>query len=242
LTHARATALRLLATSRLDARLQWRQGFYAAAGVVLFLWAGLLAPLPEATTSWLLPVVVLGNVLVNTFYFIGGLVLLEKREATLEAQVVTPLGAAEYLGAKAITLTLLSLVENVGLVLIARGPGAWTVPLATGIVASSLLLCWIGFFVVSRYDSINQFLIPSVAYAAVLFVPLLAYLGDADFPLLWLHPLQPSLVLLRAAFRETAGPVILCAVLVGFAWAGGALVLGLRAFRRFVVRREGARA
>jgi len=242
LTLARAAARRLAATSLVDARLQWRQGFYAAATLVLLVWAALLAPLPEATTTWLLPIVVLGNVLVNAFYFIGGLVLLEKREATLEAQIVTPLRAGEYLGAKAITLTVLSLVENVGLVLLTRGPVPGVVPLAAGIVVSSLLLCWVGFFVVSRYDSINEFLIPSVGYATLLFLPLISYLADSDSPLFWLHPLQPALALLGAAFRETAPRSIIFSAVAGLAWAGVALALGLRAFRRFVIRREGAGA
>ena len=65
--------------------------------------------------------------------------LLEKREATLEAQVVTPLGTGEYLISKVATLTALSLVENLLLVAFAVGMRFALVPMALGIVLASVL-------------------------------------------------------------------------------------------------------
>lgn len=47
----------------------------------------------------------LGNLPLATFFFIAGLVLLEKGEGTLEAQIVTPLTAGGYLASKILTLT-----------------------------------------------------------------------------------------------------------------------------------------
>ncbi len=108
---------RLLVTAAWDARLQLRNGFYYATGIMVLFWIVLLRLLPEHVLRPLMPPLVLGNLIINTYYFVGGLVLLEKREGTLEAQVVTPLRTWEYLAAKVATLALLSLAENLLIVL-----------------------------------------------------------------------------------------------------------------------------
>jgi hypothetical protein len=69
---------------RWDARLQWHNGFYYAALIIVFIWILLLSQIPEAVLSgmasesiaWLLPAFFLGNLLIGTFYFIGAQLLL----------------------------------------------------------------------------------------------------------------------------------------------------------------------
>ena len=88
---------RLAATVLLDLRLQLRNGFYYAVAFVLACWFLLLTRLPPLDWGYVLPAVVFGNLVMVNFYFVAGLVLLEKGEGTLEAQVVTPLADWEYL-------------------------------------------------------------------------------------------------------------------------------------------------
>ena len=73
---------RLATTCVIDARLQYRNGFYAAMAVVLICSTWLLRKLPTAFAEELIPFVLLGNLLINTFYFVSGLVLLERLEGT----------------------------------------------------------------------------------------------------------------------------------------------------------------
>ncbi|MEJ2133289.1 MAG: ABC transporter permease, partial [Gammaproteobacteria bacterium] len=82
---------RLLSRMVWDARLQARNGFYYAAAFVVGLLVIMLSWLPEQIMAWVLPLVLFGNLVTNGFYFVGGLVLLEKAEGSLEAQSVTPL-------------------------------------------------------------------------------------------------------------------------------------------------------
>ena len=112
---------RLAATLLCDVRLQYRNGFYWA---VAFLVAALLiviTRIPELDWRPVLPPLVLGNLVTATFFFMAGLVLLEKKEGTLEAQIVTPLTATDYLTSKIATLTALSIAEHVLLALITVG-------------------------------------------------------------------------------------------------------------------------
>ena len=103
---------RLAATLQTDVRVQLRNGFYLATGFVVACSITLLRWLPDDITALLLPVVLLENVLINTFYFVSALLLLERGEGTLSAQSITPLRGDEYLASKVITLTALSLVES----------------------------------------------------------------------------------------------------------------------------------
>src|SRR5687768_8695296 len=142
---------RLTATIWCDLRLQLRNGFMFAVAFVVLLYATVWLRLPVLDVRRQLPVLVLGNLVMTSFYFAGRLVLLEKGEGTLEAQVVTRLRTTEYLLSKIATLTLLAVIENVVIVALFSG-GAWrAVPLLAGSAAGSALYVLAGFAVVSRY-------------------------------------------------------------------------------------------
>ncbi len=230
---------RLLATMRCDVRLQIRNGFYYAAGFVAVYWVLLLLwPRYEALT-WILPVLIFTNLMINTFYFFSGLVLLEKREGTLEAQIVTPLRTWEYLGSKLVTLTGLGILENLVITLIAFGPGFRIAPLILGMVLAALVYCLVGFAVVVRYDSINEFLLPSIAVFTAFSVPLLPYFGFLEGWWWYLHPMQGPLLLMKAGFQQIEPRLWVYCVLYPLLWVGPLFEWSRRAFYRFVVAREG---
>ena len=231
----------LAATVRLDLRLQARNGFYYAVAFVLACWFVLLTRLPAIDWGYVLPAVVFGNLVMVNFYFVAGLVLLEKGEGTLEAQVVTPLADWQYLGSKTVTLTALSLVEQVIIVWSAHGGGFAAGPLAAGIVLAAILYTLTGFVLVARYRSINEFLFPSALFTAALSLPMLHYFGLWDTWLLYLHPFTAPLVLLAGAFGPIPAWQWVYGVLYGAFWAGLLLLAGRRAFDRYIVAREGSR-
>ena len=232
---------RLAATLRLDLRLQLRNGFYYAVAFVLACWFVLLTRLPAIDWGYVLPAVVFGNLVMVNFYFIAGLVLLEKGEGTLEAQVVTPLADREYLASKTATLTGLSVVEQLVIVWSAHGGGFAVGPLVAGIALAAVLYTLVGFLLIARYRSINEFMFPSVLFTAILSLPMLHYFGLWDTWLLYLHPLTAPLVLLAGAFRPMPAWHWAYGVLYSAAWAGVLLLASRRAFDRFIVAREGGR-
>ena len=232
---------RLAATLRTDVRLQLRNGFYYAVAFVLALFAVLITQLPEFDWApWLAPVI-FGNLVTATYFFVGGLVLLEKGEGTLEAQVVTPLRVGEYLGSKVITLTALSVVENLVMVVLVSGLQYSFLPLILGIVCSSAIYILLGFLAAARYDSINEYIMPSVMFVTVLSIPYLDYFGIWQTPWMILHPLQGPLIIMKAAFLPVGPGEFVAGLISSIVWIGGALVLAKRAFRRFVIQKEGVR-
>jgi fluoroquinolone transport system permease protein len=232
---------RLYTTMLWDIRLQFRNGFYYAVLIVALGSIVLLNQLPQETLVWALPVFILGNLLMNGFYFISGLVLLEKGEGTLEAQIVTPLRSQEYLFAKVATLTLLSLVENLTIIALTYGLGPHLLLVFVGLSLAAPLYALFGFIVVARYDAVNEFLLPSVAFATLLSLPMITYLGLDLSWLIYFHPLQGSLLWLTAAFQPIPAWQLILSLLYSLLWIGIAAYLCRRAFYRFVIVREGVR-
>ena len=115
---------RMVTTLRWDVVLQFRNGFYYVSAFFILIWVGLWSQLPNAHTldyAVILPGLVVLNLLITTFYFVGALVLLEKAEGTLTGLVVTPLHAGEYLAARVLSLTLLAMLESLLIVLLIYG-------------------------------------------------------------------------------------------------------------------------
>jgi fluoroquinolone transport system permease protein len=231
---------RFLATLRCDVRLQFRNGFFYATGFVLLIWALVIRQFGSSGVAlnldWLLPAMLLNNLLIGSFYFLGGLVLLERGEGTLEAQVVTPLRVSEYLASKVVSLGGLALAQHLALVLLMAGPNVSLLPLLAGLAAAATLYILVGFAVVVRYRSINDYLLPSIPYAGALMLPVL-YAAGWDHWALYLHPMQPAVVLMRAAFAPAIPWQLVYGAAGSALWIAGGYLLARHSFERFVVAR-----
>lgn len=224
---------RMIATLRTDARLQLRNGFYYACAFVLAIYALALSQLPGlgARLAWLVPALVLNNLAITTFYFVGGQVLLEKAEGSLSAQVVTPLRAREYLASKTITLTLLALAYNLAVVSLFTG---WRISpaLALGLAAAAAIYTLFGVVAVARYSALNEYLIPSAGYVGALMLPVPAYALGWRHPLLYLHPIEAPLTLMRGALEPLGAGEWAYGLLYSLLWIGLAAWLARRALER----------
>lgn len=196
---------RLAATLATDARVQFRNGFYLATAFVVVCSIALLRWLPADVSALLLPVVLLENTVINTFYFVSALLLLERGEGTFAAQSVTPLSADEYLAAKILTLTALSLVESLLIATAVAGLDGRLVALSLGIVLAAVLFCLSGAALIVHYESINEFIMPSVLYTAILSLPILGYFGVGAREWYLAHPIQGPLELMQMQTAFTPG-------------------------------------
>lgn len=232
---------RLLATMRWDVRLQFRYGFYYAGVFVTVVWVIILRQFPPATLNLVLPAFVLLGLNITTYYFIAGLVLFEKGEGTLEALVTTPLRVKEYLASKVVTLALLGLLENLLIVVLTYGLGFQPLLLVLGMGFTAAIYTLVGFVLIARYDSINEYMMPSVLYVALLQLPVVDYFGLWPSVLFYLHPIQAPLLLLKAAFQPVEPWQVIYGLLYSLLWSGITYRWAARAFHRFVVRTEGVR-
>ncbi|MGH7551665.1 MAG: hypothetical protein ACREMQ_01390 [Longimicrobiales bacterium] len=218
----------LVAAVRLDVALQARNGFYWATAFVVLVVGGLLMAVPEAAradrVAWV-PAVLTINLQITTFFFVAGLLLLDRDEGVLTALAVSPLSPGRYLASRTITLTALATAETIAIVWIAFGAGgSWPLILG-GTAALGTLYTGFGAVVAVRYRSVNALLLPASMMVIALLLPLLPHLRLAPRAAFLLHPVEPPLTLLRAGYgsggpAEVAygllGSLVWCAV--AFAW------------------------
>lgn len=79
---------RVLATMQCDLIVQWRNGLFVAAAVVLVVWALVVQQLrgfPQFVErlTWLLPPLLFNELVIVTFFFVGGLILLGPKVANV---------------------------------------------------------------------------------------------------------------------------------------------------------------
>lgn len=225
--------MRLAAALSNDVRLQRRYGLYTVSVLMVVIWGGLLLPLRGAlTTSALLPALVLINLIVTTFYFMAALVLFEKAEGVLTALVVTPMRTGEYLLSKGSSLTVLATAETLLIAAVLFGDDVQWPRIIIGSLLLGFFYACAGFAVVVRYQSINEFLMPSAVVVTLLLLPLLSHFGLAPHWvgewLMALHPAEPAMRWMRGG-----GLLALAGTLF---WCTSGFLLARGQFQRFVVR------
>jgi fluoroquinolone transport system permease protein len=233
---------RLLSALRLELTLMNRQKFLHAAIFSGLIWLAVLLPMPHSLRPVAEPYILLGDIAIIGFFFIGGIVFFEKQERTLGAVISTPLRFWEYLAAKLTVLLAISLGVAIAVVTIAHGFAYHVVPLVLGVVLGALLMLLVGFITSLPFTSVSDWFISAVIPLAVMSgLPVLQYSGVWTTPVLYLIPTQGPLLLLGAAFDQVdLAPWQLVYALVypvvcvaGLCWAAKAL------FGRYVIERSG---
>jgi hypothetical protein len=233
---------RFITALRWDVVLQARNGFYWATAFLIVLVGGLLLALPETARAdralWV-PAVLAVNLQITTFFFVAGLLLLERDEGTITALAVSPLSPGAYLASRIVTLVVLAAVETFAVVWIAFGSsGAWPL-IIMGTLALGAIYTGFGAAVGARYASLNAFLLPGSAGVTLLLLPLIPHFGLAPRAPFLVHPIEPPLALLRAAYGPADSGDIVFGLAGSAVWVTAAFVWGRNRVRR-LMRATGA--
>jgi fluoroquinolone transport system permease protein len=226
-----------VAALRWDVVVQARNGFYWATAFVVLVVGGLLLAVPEAArateAAWV-PALVAVNLQITTFFFVAGLLLLERDEGTLLALAVSPLTPAAYLATRTLSLTTLAGIETIALVSMAFADSpSWPLLLA-GASALGVIYTGIGAVLATRYASVNALLLPASVVVTLLLLPLLPHFGLAPRVAFLAHPIEPALTLMRAAYEETTIVNVAFGVLGSTWWGAIAFLWGQRRVGRLM--------
>ncbi|CAJ36392.1 fluoroquinolone export ABC transporter permease subunit [Methanocella arvoryzae] len=230
---------RLVPTLLVDFRQQVRYGFIVASLFTMIVFIAMLSQFSQYGSPVFVPLFVFGNLMIGTFFFIGGMVLFEKGEGVLQALIVSPLRVEEYLGSKVLTLTALAFIENMAIVLAIFGTGYNVLLLAAGTILAAVIYVLLGFVMVSRFKSISEYLMPAAFVIVALMLPLVDYLQIFETPLVYLHPMQAPLLVMKAAFVPVESWQLAYGVLYSLIVIAVAFVLSKRAFDRHIINRKG---
>lgn len=221
---------RFWAALRNDLRLQWRYGFWVAYVLISISYLLMLQLFP---VSWglralLVELVVFSDPSVLGFFFVGGLMLLERGEHTLQGCFASPLAIDEWLAAKACSLTVLAVLASFAVAWPLVGDSLRPGLLVLAVVPTSMCFVLLGVAIGTRCSTVNRYLFGGALVTFPLMIPMLAVFGVFDSPAFDLLPSGAALDLLEAALGRTKistlAMVVRAAVLLGwtalsFVWA-----------------------
>jgi fluoroquinolone transport system permease protein len=233
---------RLVSALRLELTLQNRQKFLHAGIFSGLIWLAVLLPMPHSLRPVAEPYVLVGDIAIIGFFFVGATVFFEKQERTIGAIISTPLRFWEYLAAKLTVLVAISLFVGLVVATVVHGFDYHLAPLVSGVILGTLLMLLVGFITSLPFASVTDwFLAATIPLTIMLVPPIIYYSGLWPNPVLYLIPTQGPLLLLGAAFDQVVlspGQVIYAVLypvvcLAGLCWAAKGM------FGRYVIERSG---
>jgi fluoroquinolone transport system permease protein len=232
---------RWISALRLEATTLVRQRFAHAAVFSGLLWLAVLLPMPQRLRPIVEPYILMGDITIIGFFFIGGSVFFEKQERTLGAVICSPLRFWEYLSAKIMVLMAISLFVAMVVVCVAHGTDFRLLPVLAGVVLGTTVMLLTGFASSLPFASVSDWFLSTTVPLAVLSLPVLHLSGVWASPLLYLVPTQGPLLLFGAAFDQVslAPWQVIYALLYPVGCAAGLYQLAAKLFGRCLIERAG---
>lgn len=186
--------MRLINAIKSDIKFQYKQGFYFIYIVITLVYILILSKLPKDIIKIAAPLVVFSDPSVLGLFFIGGIIMLEKVQGIIYCIIVTPLKIKEYILAKIISLSAISVIVVVIITLTLDGVSVNWILLFFTIILTSTFFTLCGFFIGSGCNTINQYFIRMIPNMILLIIPCFSIIG---FKYSYLLTIIPSVALLR---------------------------------------------
>ena len=189
--------MRFLHVLLCDIRYQFKYGFYLLYGFASATYIVILLMLPAEIRRQAAAVTIWSDPAALGFFFIGGIVLLEKGEGLHSYFSIVPATTGEYILAKVLSLGIISTIT--GLVIasfVLRGQFDYLL-MALGLLAGSAFFTLVGLAVGSMARSVNQYLVLGVPVGIFLMSPSVVVVFGLTHPLL---EALPSTLLLRVLY------------------------------------------
>lgn len=232
--------MRIAQMLRFDVRFQFRHGFYYAYLFISFFYIAILRVVPEQFRVLITTIVVFSDPSVFGFFFIGGILLLERGEKTLESLFVTPLRLHEYFVSKILSLSLIAVATSLLIAFSVFGLRFNLFLLLLGVALSSAFFVALGLGVSSQFTGIGDYLIRSPLYILAFFLPLLELNGFLDLGafslLVRLLPSYGGMYLIEHSLKGGAGVGgVLAAISSLLLWTGLGYLWASGMFKRHVI-------
>lgn len=206
--------MRMLMTIIYDIRFQWRHGFYLVYLLVCSIYLIMLHFIPVQYKETVALLLTFSDPSALGLILAGGIVLLEKDQGIHDSLFVTPLRLREYLIAKAISLSIISILSAWAIHIFALGTPSSPLLFTTGVMLTSSLFTLLSIGIVVRTQSVNGFILLSQLYALPLAFPLLHFLGIGNKYMYLIFPTEGSLLLLKSMMRQLSTGEAIYAIII----------------------------
>lgn len=226
--------MRVLFTTLQDIKFQFKYGFYFIYAIMVFFYIVLLGFLPDAWKGNATAIILFTDPAALGFFFIGGIILLEKGERVLDVLFVSPLKVWEYILAKAVSLGVISVLTGLVIAITSLGLSVKIFFLVLSLLSGSGFYTFIGIAVGVKAKSVNQFLIVTIPAEVILSAPPTLLLFGMKSLLLELMPGSLILRLLQWCTGQpsSASPLLMLTGLL--LWCIPAFYFALRRMEWFL--------
>jgi len=212
----------------------------AFLSILLYIVSMKITPSDVIPESDMLPMLLFFDPAIIGIMFVGVLVLFEKSENTLSSLVVTPMKVWEYLSSKIISLTILATVSALIFVILATSSFDFNyLYLFVGMILTSVFLILVGFLMVARLHSINEYLLMMMlAFVGLTLPPLLHLNGLYENVLFYLWPTQASFILFNGVFESIELWEAIYAIVYLSVWIVICFIIAKKAFYKHIVEKR----
>ena len=193
--------MRFINALKADIIFQYRQGFYLVYLLITFVYLAIISKLPQGDVkAYGVMLIVFSDPSMIGFFFIGGIVMLEKVQGIIKYLGVTPLNSMEYLASKSVSLSIVSLFAALIITKVNYSGDLNVVILIVGVFLSAIFFTLFGFLVASRARTINQYFIRMVPFLLFLVLPCFSLLIKPNMIVFDIFPSVAGLRIIQGAF------------------------------------------
>ena len=218
-----------------DVLFQFRHGFYLVYLLVSVLYIIILFNIPESHRLMVTNALVFSDTSILGLMFVGAILLLEKQQDILHSLFVTPLLLREYLAAKVLSLTLISVTASLLIFVISNGLGLMSGLFLPGVILGSSIFILIGLGIGARVNSLNGYIFGIMVGTIIFTAPLLSYLNVYDGLWLYILPTRATLLLLASTHQPLSSGHVIYAFFNLIAWIILAWPFAVKSFRTFII-------
>lgn len=186
-----------------DFKFQYKEGFIYIYLAICIIYLVILSVLPSSVLSTVLPILIYSDPAGLGLFFIGGMIMLERRQGIINYLIVTPLLVKEYILSKVITLSTLA----VGVTLIITIFSSLKEPINYLILITSTFLTanfftMIGILIAITCTNLNEYFVKIIPWMILLSLPCLGLIVLPDNIFISIIPSVASLQLIIGSFHE----------------------------------------
>lgn len=169
-----------------DIRFQLKYGFYFIYSIFTLFYIFVLYALPEVAREKATTILIYTDPAAMGLFFMGAIVLLEKSQRVLDSIAISPVKASEYILSKVVSLGIVGTIVG-ALIAFAAGNDN-LIGVIVGTFLGSIFFSLIGLMIAAKINSLNQFLVATIPFELLCFLPPLLYLFGYTKSFMLLHP------------------------------------------------------
>jgi len=192
----------LLNALKSDFKFQYREGFFFIYLAICIIYFVILSVLPSESLPIVLPGIIYSDPAGLGLFFIGGIIMLERRQGIINYLMVTPLLVKEYIYSKVITLSALAVIVSLVITYFSslKEPVNYFALMTSTFFAANFFTM-VGILIAINCSSLNEYFIKIIPWMILLSLPCLALIKQPPNIFLSAVPSVASLQLIIGAFH-----------------------------------------